>query len=222
VPTLAVRLMLGKKRRARRPDVRVLRAEQRFGLQDVRAAREKVRRQAGRNVGEDLLPIQRHCRRQVRRQRLAEEQDETILGLRPRARLRGEIRVRLLDHRQRLLQRELGRGAGVELQLHDLVGGLGRGERLARHAELLVEREHQQVLVRDLRDEQDLRRAPRFAAGEVLLERRLVQAAQAAEEVEFPRRLDAADQLRCSTFAFGLPLAGLREADRSANAATVG
>jgi len=95
--------------------------KQRLGLQDVRAARQQIGRQSRGNVGEELLLAERHGRRQVRRQRLANEQDERVLGLRACARLCGKIGVRLLDHGLRLLQAQLGRGAGVELQLHDLV-----------------------------------------------------------------------------------------------------
>ena len=113
---LPVRLMLGKECRARGADVGVLRAQQRLGLQDVRAAREQIRRQPGRNVGEDLLVVQAHGRRQVRGQRLAEQQHERVFRLRAKPHLGGEVGVGLLEDRLRLLQAELGRGAGVELE----------------------------------------------------------------------------------------------------------
>ena len=46
-------------------DVRVLRAQDRFGLEDVGAACQQIRRQPGRNVGEDRLVAQSDRGRQV-------------------------------------------------------------------------------------------------------------------------------------------------------------
>ena len=75
--------------------------------------------------------------------------------------------------------------------LDDLVGLFRGGERLARHLELLVEREHRQVLVGDLGDQQDLRGLPGIPGGEILLERGVAQALHAAEEIDLPGRGNA-------------------------------
>src|SRR5256885_11916826 len=79
----------------------------------------------------------------------------------------------------RSLQRELGRGAGVELQLHDLVGGLGRGERLARHGELLIEREHHQVRSEEHTSELQ---SPCNLVCRLLLEKKILQYLQSTAQ----------------------------------------
>src|SRR5258706_6974029 len=80
---------IGEERGARGADIGVLRAQQCFGLEDVRPLYEEVRRQAGRNVGEDLLLAERRPRRQIRGHWLSKQEHQSVLGLSPRTRLRG-------------------------------------------------------------------------------------------------------------------------------------
>jgi hypothetical protein len=169
VPRSPVRLMVGKN---------AARAAPMFAF----AARSWARR----NVGEDLLIAQCHGRRQVRGQRLAQQQHEPVLDLRAPAHLRRAIRLRLLHHRLRLAHRELVAGAGLELPPRQVVRRLRGLQREVGDMDELVEREHREVLVCHLRHEQDLERLARLCAGEVLLQRRVAQAAEAPEEIDLP------------------------------------
>ena len=98
------------------------------------------------------------------------------------------VRVRLLDDGFRLTHRQLGSGAGLELQQRELVRRLRSLECALRHREKLVVGEQRKVLVRNLGDEQDLHRLACLRRGKVLLQRLVVQALQPAEEVDLPGR----------------------------------
>src|SRR5205814_9573217 len=107
------------------------------GGADVRASLEQVGRQAGRNVERDLLGAERQRRRQVGRQRLADEQLQRVL-------VEGALAQRLRERGPRALELGLGlaivelrRRAVVEAQLGDARRLLARHQRLARDAQLL-------------------------------------------------------------------------------------
>jgi hypothetical protein len=63
-------------------DIGVLRAQHGLRLQDIWAPRKQVGRQAGRNIGQDRLRIEVQWRRQIVRQRLADQQDQRVFRLR--------------------------------------------------------------------------------------------------------------------------------------------
>ncbi len=176
-----------KEGRARGADVRVFRAQHGFGLQDIRAALQQIRRQPRRNVGEDRCGAQLGGRRQVERQRLADQQYERVLGLRAQPDLGGVIGLSLFHGGLRQAQVQFRRGACVVLQLYDGVGRLRRLQGVLRHRELLIKRKRGEVLVGDLRHQQDLRGLARMRTRQVLLERSIGQALKAAEEVNLPR-----------------------------------
>jgi hypothetical protein len=74
------------------------------------------------------------------------------------------------------------------LKQRQLVGGLRALERTFGHRHEFVETEQRQVLIRDLRHQQDLGRFSRLGGGEILLQCCFAQASQAAKEIDLPRR----------------------------------
>ena len=78
----------------------------------------------------------------------------------------------------------------------------------------IVVGEHRQILVRHRRNQRDLRRLARFRSRQILRERLILQAPDAPEEVDFPRRVQA-DRIRRSRSS------GRRTTDSSACAACV-
>ncbi len=93
----------------------------------------------------------------IARHRLAEQQHERIFSLRSSTKLRGPVGLRLLDDCFRLTQIQLGTVSHIELQFHEIVGRPCRRECLFSDFEQLVASEQGQVLICDLRYQQDLR-----------------------------------------------------------------
>ena len=184
MPRLAVSVMRGKERRLRRADVGVGGEQLALGGANVGAPLEQVRRQAGRNVDRDLLDAERQRRRQVGRQRLADEQLQGVLVEGALAQRLGERRLRAFELRLGLAVVELRARAGVEAQLVDAGRLLARRQRLARDAQLLFVGKQRQVGVGDRRDEADLDRLAGLCGREVLRQRCIAQVVDAAEQVE--------------------------------------
>ena len=127
--------------------------------------------------------------------RLPEQQDEPVLDLRASTQLCGLVRLGLLDNRLRQAQIQLRAGAGVELKFDDVVRGARRLERLLRHREQFIVGEHGQVLIGNLRHQQDFRGLASLYRCEVLLEGGRLETAEAAEQVDFPSHRQA-DRIR--------------------------
>ena len=127
-----------KERRARRADVGVGGEQLLLGGAHVGPADEQVRRQAGGQVGRDLLPVERQRRRQVGRQRLADEQLQRVLVERALAQRLRQRDARALEQRLGLAEVELRRRAVVEAKLGEPRRLLARRQRLPRDAQQLV------------------------------------------------------------------------------------
>ena len=91
-------------------------------------------------------------------QRLANQKNQRVLCLRPQAHLRLEVGGSLLLDAFGLANVELSAHAVIELQLRDSIRLVSRLERIARDGQLVVIRDHGQILVRDLRHERYFRR----------------------------------------------------------------
>src|SRR5204862_5998560 len=90
-----------EERRLRGTDVGVGGEQLALGGADVGSALEQVGRQAGRDVDRDLLHAERQRRRQVRRQRLADEQLQGVL-------VEGALALRLGQRGLRALELRFG------------------------------------------------------------------------------------------------------------------
>ncbi|MCY1298993.1 hypothetical protein D9M70_485070 [compost metagenome] len=156
-----------------------------FGLEHVRASLQQVRRQAGRHFGEQV-GVQRQALGQVARQAGSDQLDQGIAVLGHQAAVLGQADLGAFHGGARLAQGQgigdadveaaLGEGVAFLVGLEGIPGQLQQGL-----VGLPVEvggghRGHQA----------DLGAAARLFGGEVLLQRLLVEAAQAAEEVQLP------------------------------------
>src|SRR5471032_2498354 len=87
---------LREERRTRRTYVRVRRQQRMLRRHNIRTPCQQVRRQAGGDIGKQVLAVERQARRQICRQRLADQQHQRILGLRPQTQLRLQVSGGLL------------------------------------------------------------------------------------------------------------------------------
>lgn len=182
-------LDLRKERGARRADVGVGRLQRVLRFDDVGPAREQIRRHARADVREGVLAFhQRRALGQIVGQRRADFGHQVVAVLRHRTRVRGEARARA---RQRVfgLAHVLQRRAAQLHHVHrEVVGVVVGGHGVLRDLQRSLVGEQLQIVGGDGRDEADLRAGARGIRGEVLFQRLALQAAQAAEEVDFPRR----------------------------------
>ena len=148
-------------------------------------------RPAGKSASRPCA-CQRQAVGQPRARRLAQQQHQRIEVLRALALQQRERRARAFDQRHRLRE-VVGRGhAVVVAQFLQAVAVFARGQCLARHLKLLVIGQHRAVAVGHCGHQADLYRLARLLGGEELLQRRIAQAAHAAEQIELVRR-------RCSS-----------------------
>ena len=193
VPRLAVSVMRGKNAARAAPMLALLASSWRSA---ARMSGRRSSRSEGRPGGtsaRDLLRAERQRRRQVGRQRLADQQLQRVLVERALAQRLGERRLRAFEQRLGLAVVELRRRAVVEAQLVDARRLLARRQRVARDAQLLVVGEQRQVGVGDRRDQADLDRLAGLGGREVLRQRRLAQVVDAPEQVELVARKGEAD-----------------------------
>jgi hypothetical protein len=155
-----------------------------LGGADVGPPDQELRRQAGRHVDRQLPLVERQRRRQVSGKGLADQQLQRVLVERALAQRQGERGARAFEQRFRLPVVELGRRTVIEAQLDEAGRFLARRQRLLGDGDLLVVGQQGEIGGRDAGNQADLHRLSRFRGRQVLVQRRLAQGADAAEEIE--------------------------------------
>ena len=121
-----------------------------FSFQDVRAARNQIRWQAGRYIGDHLRIGEGARGRQIRRGRRPQQQLQGIAGLLQLALVGFHVDARGFDLTLGLAEIQFIAGARIKERLVEVVGGLDRDQRaLGQRQQLLGFAQHQ-VLGRDL------------------------------------------------------------------------
>lgn len=176
--------MLGKNA-ARGADAGVGSHELVLGLEDVRAPLQQVRRQTRRHFGQQGL-VQAQALRQVRRDPGAQQQDQRILVLGYQAGVLRQGRAGAFHGGLRLAQVERGGDADVVAALGQVETLLVGAQGVLGQLQLRLVGLQRQVGGRHAGHQGGLRAALRLFGRQVLLQGLVAQAAQAAEEIEFP------------------------------------
>ncbi|MNN20401.1 hypothetical protein D3C81_1336800 [compost metagenome] len=176
-----------------------------LGGADVRAAQQQVGRQAGGQLGQQLVG-RTIARRQVGRDRRAEQQLQGVGVLGDLAGIQRLLYPRLLHQAARLAHVEVRRGA-------DLAAGLDQAQALgvavqgrAGQFQLGLVAAPGQVGDGDVADQGDLHAALRLGGGQVLLQGRALKAAQTTEQVQL-----VGDPERCLVLALDARYAARRQ-----------
>ena len=185
VPKAVVREMLGKRVAAGGADIGVGGLEPIFRLQDIGAAKEHFGGHPGRNLPGRAYEGQ-GIRQQLCRHLRSDQKVQGVFVLSDQPGVEGRVHPCRIDSRLRLSKLQFGREPDVVTLPDQIVGGLlGIQGGLGQLEGFPVRREGQ-VRVGDPGHQQDLRAVPRLLGGKVLLERLVLQAADAAEEIDFP------------------------------------
>jgi hypothetical protein len=185
VPMLVVSAMRGKKAARAAPMFRVGRPQLSFGLQDVGAALQHLGGQAGGEVAGRRHAVQR-VGQKLGGHRGPDQEPQRVLVEGHLARVPGDVDPRRVRPGLGLAQVEIGRSAHLGAAADHLVGLQLRLEGRPGQLEVFAVRGKGEVDVGHLGQQRDLRANSGLLHGEVLLEGRIAEIADAAEEIDLP------------------------------------
>ena len=163
-------------------------AQQLLCRHHVGPVHQQRRGQASRQCAKLARILHRPCRRQLRRQRLAHQHQQTAAALPGRAQQFGQLGLRLCHQNHGLVVVHRGCHTGVQAHLGDLQRVLARAQGAPRQVDALFTGLYRVVGRRHVRHQAQAESAVALYRGQVTLARSLVQAAHPAPEVDLVRR----------------------------------